>query len=370
MLPVSRPYLGPKEIASVSKVFDSRWLGLGSTVKEFETKAAEMIKAPNFLAVNTGTTAMHLAMRACGIGPGDEVIVPSLTFAAGPQSIIASGAKPVFCDIEESTLNIDVEDVQKLISKKTKAIIPVHYRGMPCNMDALLKVAEDNKIIVIEDAAHAFGSNYKGRPIGSFGHVTCFSFDPIKNVTCGEGGGIVFQDQKRYETAIKMRILGIDKDTWSRYQNKRSWFYDVTDEGYRYHMPNFCAAIGVVQLTRFRQMNDRRIEICKKYDASFQDLRKTKVIPMDYSETAPFMYIVFSEDREKFIADMTQKGVGTGVHYIPSHTFSFFKEFRRSKLIKTEQIAEQITTLPLYYEMTDADVALVIQSVKDFDWKD
>jgi dTDP-4-amino-4,6-dideoxygalactose transaminase len=307
MLPVSRPFFGKEELSGISDVLDSRWLGLGATVKEFEDKSAAFLSAPRFLAVNTGTTALHLALKASGIGKGDEVIIPSLTFVAGPQAIVAAGAQPVFCDVNKENLNLDSNDVENLITKNTKAIMPVHYRGLPCNMDGLLAIAQKYNLIVIEDAAHAFGSKYKGRFIGSFGHITCFSFDPIKNVTCGEGGGIVFQDPKMHELAIKMRILGIDKDTWSRYQNKRSWFYDVTDEGYRYHMPNFCAAIGVVQLGRFKEMNTRRVEICKKYDDELKNLKRIHIFPIDYHETAPFMYIVYAEDRNSFMEFMTQR---------------------------------------------------------------
>jgi dTDP-4-amino-4,6-dideoxygalactose transaminase len=367
MLPVSRPFFGKEEVTKISEVLDSRWLGLGATVKEFEDKASTFLNAPRFLAINTGTTALHLALRASGIGNGDEVIVPSLTFVAGPQAIVAAGAKPVFCDVDKNTLNIDITDVEKLITPQTKAIMPVHYRGLACDMDGLLAIANKHKLVIIEDAAHAFGSKYKGKPIGSFGHVTCFSFDPIKNVTCGEGGGIVFQDAGAHELAVKMRILGIDKDTWARYQNKRSWFYDVTNEGYRYHMPNFCAAIGVVQLARFQEMNSKRVAICKRYDNELKTLKRIKLFPMNYDETAPFMYIVYADDRNNFMEFMSSKGIGTGVHYIPSHTFSFFNKCRKSELTATEWLAEGITTIPLYYEMQDNDLDKIISSIKEYD---
>jgi perosamine synthetase len=367
MLPVSRPYLGKEELDEIEKVFDSRWLGLGATVREFECKASEFLGAPNFIAVNTGTTALQLALRVCGIGPGDEVIVPALTFAASPQAILSTGATPVFCDINDETMNMDVEDVEALISPKTKAIMPVHYRGLSCDMEKLLDIANKKNIQVIEDAAHAFGSKCNGKYIGSFGHVTCFSFDPIKNITCGEGGGIVFQDQNKYDTAIKMRILGIDKETWTRYQNKREWFYDITSEGYRYHMPNIFAAIGIVQLTKFTEMNNRRIEICKKYDSELADLKQIKILPMNYNETAPFMYIVLCKNRELFMAEMGKSGIGTGVHYIPCHTFTYFSKYRRSSLQVTEKISDSLTTLPLYYELKETELDHIINTVKQFD---
>lgn len=367
MIPISRPYLGQEELEAISKVFDSRWLGLGSTVKEFEAQVAEFIHAPNFLATNTGTTALHLSLRACGIGQGNEVICPSLTFVSSPQAISASGAEAVFCDIEKRTLNIDVNKIESLITEKTKAIMPVHYRGLSCNLDELHKIAGKYKLLIIEDAAHAFGSKYKGKMIGSFGDVICFSFDPIKNITCGEGGGIVFHDEKKYKIAERMRILGIDKDTWSRYQNKRSWNYDVTTEGYRYHMPNFCAAIGLEQLKRFDKMINRKIDICKKYDSAFENLKNIQIITTDYSTTAPFMYIVLAKTREKFMEYMKSKEIDTGIHYIPSHQFLRFSKNRSSDLTITNLVANQITTLPLYYEMSDNDVEYIINSIYEFE---
>ena len=188
-LPVSRPSIGQEEIKEVEKVFSTGWLGLGSTVFEFENKLKDYLGAKHVLAVNTGTTALHIALDACGIKEGDEVIVPSLTFCASIQVITALRAVPVFCEINPDNLNVDVTDVRKKITQKTKAIMPVHYCGNACDMDALMEIGKKHKIVIVEDAAHAFGSSYKGKKIGSFGDATCFSFDPIKNLTCGEGGG-------------------------------------------------------------------------------------------------------------------------------------------------------------------------------------
>ncbi|HNQ63729.1 MAG TPA: DegT/DnrJ/EryC1/StrS family aminotransferase, partial [Syntrophorhabdaceae bacterium] len=184
---VSRPSIGVDELEEVRKVFETGWLGLGSTVFEFETRIRDFLGAKHVIAVNSGTTALHIALDAHGIGEGDEVIVPSLTFCASIQVVTALKAIPVFCEIEPDTLNIDIEDARKRITHKTKAIMPVHYCGNSCDMDELLKIGKENNIFIIEDAAHAFGSSYKGRKIGSFGDATCFSFDPIKNITCGEG---------------------------------------------------------------------------------------------------------------------------------------------------------------------------------------
>jgi len=188
MLPVSRPSIGHEELKEVEKVFSTGWLGLGSTVFEFEEQLRDYLEAKHVIAVNTGSTAMHIALDAFGIKEGDEVIVPSLTFCASVQVITDLGARPVFCEINPDNLNMDISDVRKRITRRTKAIMPVHYCGQPCDMDALMEISRKQNIIIIEDAAHAFGSSYKGKKIGSFGDATCFSFDPIKNLTCGEGG--------------------------------------------------------------------------------------------------------------------------------------------------------------------------------------
>lgn len=367
MLPVSRPSMGQEELEEVKKVFDSGWLGLGSTVFEFENVLKEYLGAKNVIAVNTGTTALHIALDAFGVGVGDEVIVPSLTFCASIQAITALRAIPVFCEVYPNSLNIDIEDVKNRITPKTKAIMPVHYCGNVCNMDALLDIGKEREIIIVEDAAHTFGSSYKGRKIGSFGDVTCFSFDPIKNITCGEGGAVVLSDNIIAELIRTKRILGIDKDTWHRYRNERAWFYEVTTQGYRYHMSNINAAIGIVQFKKFESFIHRKKEIVQKYNDAFMNIDGVKILSWNLKETAPFTYIirVLNGAREDLIEFLKKKGVGTGIHYIPNHLQPFFKPFATSLPI-TEQIGEEILTLPLYYEMTDEQVSTVIEAVSDF----
>jgi perosamine synthetase len=250
MIPVSRPSIDHEELKALEPIFESGWLGLGSTVFAFEETIKNYLGAKNVIAVNTGTAALHIALEGFGIKAGDEVIVPSLTYAACIQAITATGATPVFCEVSEDTLLMDIDDVASRITAKTRAIMPVHYCGNPCDMDNLLNLAEKHQLTIVEDAAHAFGSTYKGRKIGSFGHATCFSFDPIKIITCGEGGAVVLSDDDIAEQIRRKRILGIDKDTWHRYQNRRSWFYEVTTQGFRYHMSNINAAIGLSQFKK------------------------------------------------------------------------------------------------------------------------
>lgn len=367
MLPVSRPSIGNEELEEVRKVFDTGWLGLGSTVFELENRIKEYLGVKNVVAVNSGTSALHIALDAFGITEGDEVIVPSLTFCASIQVITALGAIPVFCEVYPDTLNIDIKDVRNKITSRTKAIMPVHYCGNACDMDSLLNIGRKHSIFIIEDAAHAFGSSYQGEKIGSFGNATCFSFDPIKNITCGEGGVVALSDDAIAEEIRKKRILGIDKDTWHRYKNERSWFYEVTTQGYRYHMSNINAAIGIAQLKKIKAFIHRKKEIVQKYNDAFININGLKILSWNLKETAPFTYIVrvLNGEREDLIAFLKEKGVGTGIHYIPNHLQLFFKPFVTS-LPVTEQLGEEILTLPLYYDMTDEQASTVIESVSDF----
>lgn len=363
---VQKPYLDKEELTEIEKVLRSCWLGMGKEVKKFEEEVKKYLDAKYFIAVNTGTSALHLALEAIGVKEGDEVIVPSLTFVGSIHPILYCGAVPVFCEVDYDTLNIDVKDVEKKITKKTKAVIPVHYSGQSVDMDALLSLGKKYGIKIIEDAAHAFGSIYKGRKIGSFGDITCFSFDPIKNITCGEGGGIATGNRKWAEKIILQRLMGIDKETLVRYKNKRSWHYSVKSIGYRYHMGNINAAIGLAQIKKLDKIIDRKKQIIKKYDLEFRDVKEIDLVKKDYNEIAPFNYIIkVKNKRNKLIDYLKEKGIDTGIHYIPNHIQPFFKRFN-VKLSVTDKLYKEILTLPLYYGMTDKEVWKVINDVKGF----
>jgi perosamine synthetase len=367
VIPVSRPSLGDAELAAVREVFDSCWLGLGAQVFAFEQELSRFLGAQNVVCTNTGTTALHLALDALGIGSGDEVVVPSLTFVATIQAITATGARPVFCDVHDGDLNMDVGDAAKRITPQTKAILPVHYRGFPCDMGALQDLACDRDLFIVEDAAHAFGSSYRGKKIGSFPTIACLSFDPIKNITCGEGGAIAFADPELLPILQQKRILGIDKDTWSRYRNERSWFYDVVTQGYRYHMPNINAAIGLVQLKKFARMNEDKIRVARAYDDAFRDCPGITLLENHgYREIGLFAYILrVQAGRNEMMDFLGTKGVGSGVHYIPSHQFTFYREDGRD-LPVTERVYNEILTLPLFAGMTSAQVDRVIAAVQEW----
>jgi len=366
MIPVSRPSIGTEELDAVKKVFESGWLGMGVQVFEFENALKAFLGAEKVIAVNTGTSALHIALDALKLGSTDEVIVPSFTFAATIQAIIACGAKPVFCEIDNKTLNIDIKDIQNKINKKTKVIIPVHYGGQPCDMDEILEIAHSCGAVVVEDAAHAFGSTYKGKKIGSFGDITCFSFDPIKNITCGEGGAVVLKNADLAAEIIKKRILGIDKDTWHRYKNERSWFYEVTGNGFRYHMSNINAAIGLVQIKKIDTFTQKRRYVCSKYDSAFKDIKGIELLKRDYNNIVPFNYVVkVNNGRDKLMDYLKKNGIDSGIHYIPNHIQPAFKKFSVD-LPVTDDIFKKILSLPLYPDITDDDIAIVIKTFKGY----
>ncbi|MBN1353754.1 MAG: DegT/DnrJ/EryC1/StrS family aminotransferase [Candidatus Omnitrophica bacterium] len=365
-IPMARPSLGREEIKNVEKALKTHWLGMGSFVYDFEKKIQKYIGVKYAIAVNTGTTAIHLALAGIGIVPGDEIIVPSLTFVGSVQPIINLGAKPVFCEVEPDTLNIDFDDAEKRITKRTRAIIVVHYGGTACNMDRAMHMAENRKIRIVEDAAHAFGSYYKGRKIGSFGDIACFSFDPIKNLTCGEGGCVVTNKARIAEALRRKRLLGISKDTWMRYKNKRSWFYEVVTEGYRYHMSNISASIGLAQFDKLEGFIEKKKRIVREYDNFFKKIRGVALLRRNYSETAPFNYTIrIGRNRNKFIDYATKKGITVGINYIPNHIQPFFRKFS-TKLPVTERIWGEIVSLPLYYDMKESEIQRVKKTVKDF----
>jgi len=340
---------------------------MGAVTKEFEEALKPYVGARHVIAVNTGTSALHLALDALGLKPGDEVVVPSLTFVASVQAVLATGATPVFCDVGLNTLTIDVDDALDAITERTRVVMPVHYGGEVCDMDTLMAGAHDRGIMVVDDAAHAFGSTYHGRRVGQLADVSCFSFDPIKNITCGEGGAVTTDDDDLVAKMIPKRILGIDNDTWARYRNERRWVYQVVTPGWRYHLSNINAAIGLAQLKRFDQYRSRKREIVRRYDNAFRQIEGLAVIEHNLEDTFPFFYIVrvLSGRRDAMADHLKERGVATGVHYIPNHLHPLFSNQKRS-LPRSERLYTEIITLPLYYEMSEGDIETVIEGVSAF----
>jgi perosamine synthetase len=367
VIPVHRPYIGQEELKAVGRVFDTRWLGMGSVTKEFEEKLREFLGAKHVIAVNTGTSALHITLDALDLESGDEVIVPSLTFVSSVQAILAAGVCPVFCDVHADTLNMNIRDALHRVTMRTKVIMPVHYGGLACEMDELLPLAREQKIWIVEDAAQAFGSTYKGRKVGTLSDVTCFSFDAIKNITCGNGGAVVTDSDEIASRIIPRRNVGIDTDSWSRIGNGRNWFYEVVTPGYRYHLSDLNAAIGLEQLKRSETFKARKQAIVRRYDETFKDVSGLTLVAHNLDETFPFSYVVriLNKRRDALMTYLKEQGIGTAVQFIPNHLQPLFADFREP-LPVTEQLYKEILTLPLYFEMTDADVETVIAAVRSF----
>lgn len=362
MIPVQRPSLGPEELQAVERVFQSGWLGLGEVTRAFESELQTFLGVRHAVAVSNGTAALHLALDLLDLKPGDEVLVPTLTFVATPQAVIMAGATPIFCDVDPATFNLDVHDAASRVTPRTKAVIPVHYGGTACDMDAVCRLAMEARLHVVEDAAHAFGSRYKGRMVGTLSDLTCFSFDPIKNITCGEGGAVVTGNRDWAERAISRRMLGIDRDAAAQ-----PWSYTVAEHGFRYHMGNLNAAIGLEQMKRFDAFCRRRRAIAGRYDETFAGVPGLLRREQHLDETCPFFYVIRVLDgrRAALIDHLKESGILTGIHYVPNHLHRVFAG-RKTSLPVAERLGEEILTLPLFYEMTDEQVEFVIAAVRGF----
>ncbi len=369
MIKVSRGCCGEEELAQVKEAFEYGYFGLAYKVDEFEKAIADYIGTNRrVISTNTGTSALHLALTTLGVGKGDEVILPSFTFVATAQTVSETGATPVFCDVNPETFLIDIEDVKRKITSKTKAIIPVHYAGRPCDMESLLKIKEEKGIRIIEDAAHAFGSYYKGKKIGSFGDITCFSFDSIKVMTCGEGGAIITDDPAFEDLAKQKRLLGIDRKTMHvKDWKKRSWVYDVPSQGYRYHMSNINAAIGLAQIKKVDSFISRRREICHLYDKNLHGIAGIECMPASYDEITPFMYVIRVKNgkRNELKTYLMENDIESGISYIPCHHFSLYKDCG-ANLPVTDRVYEEILCLPIHYELKDEDVVEVAKVIREF----
>ncbi|HWP49035.1 MAG TPA: DegT/DnrJ/EryC1/StrS aminotransferase family protein [Candidatus Limnocylindrales bacterium] len=369
MIKVSKGCLGEEELAAVREAFEYGYFGLASKVIEFEEALKNYLGAKHVIATNTGTAALHLALDALGVGEGDEVIVPSLTFVASFQAIKATGATPVPCDVEYDTLLMDLNDMERRITPKTKVLMPVHYAGNPCNMEALLEIKERYKLRVVEDAAHAFGSiTSKGQKIGSFGDITCFSFDSIKNITCGEGGAVVCQEEALAELIRQKRLLGINRKSNSTAPwRERSWQFEVTTQGFRYHMSNINAAIGIEQLKKLDGFIARRREICQKYEEAFKNISGLQRLRINYHECAPHIYVIRVKDgrRNALMQFLKDRHIETGINYIPNHLHPYFRVDGLT-LPVAEKAYEEILTLPLHCGLSDDEVQEVIRCVKQF----
>jgi len=368
------PQINREEIDEVIAAMKSGWIGTGPRVEKFERQFATFKGVENVVAVNSGTAALHLSILAAGIGPGDEVITTPLTFCATINAIIHSGAIPVLVDIDPDTMNIDPDKIESAISTNTKAILPVHFAGRPCDMDKIINVATSNDLIIIEDCAHAIEAEYKGVKIGAFGEFACFSFYVTKNVITGEGGMVICQNNEHAALIKQLALHGMSHDAWKRFSDTGYKHYFVVEPGFKYNMMDLQAAIGIHQLERVEENLKRREAIWAIYDAAFAGLPLTlPALPEEQTRHARHLYTVLVNDdpnmtRDLFIKKMTELNIGVGVHYmsIPEHPY-----YQRTYSWKPEQwpiamdIGRRTVSLPLSPAISDRDVNDVIESVHD-----
>jgi perosamine synthetase len=370
-IPFFIPWITEEDKKAVLEVLASRWLTGGPKAKEFEKLFASYTSAKYSISVNSCTAALHLAMRALNIGPGDEVIVPVLTFAATANAALFVGAKPVFADVDEKTFNISPKQIEQKITKKTKAVIVVHYGGQPCDMKEIMEIAEDHNIEVVEDCAHALGALYKGKNVGTFGAVGCFSFYPTKIITTIEGGMATTQDK---EIANKMLILkehGMTKAAFAR-ENKASWYYDVVDLGYNYRMNEVQAALGIAQLKRMDDINEKRIDAAKYYTKRLSEIEGI-VTPYEAEDRTHLyhLYVIrvlkekFGIDRNDLFNTLSASGIGTSVHYTPLHMLTFYKNlgYGKQSFPVAERVSKEILSLPLFPTISKSQIDFVAKEI-------
>ena len=371
-LPFSRPSIGKDEINRVTACLKSGWITTGALCREFEDNFCQLTGSGQAISVNSATAGMHLALSAQNIGPGDEIITPSMTFASTVNMIALRGARPVFVDIDYGTLNINPDLIEGKITKRTRAIIPVHFAGAPSDMDKINNLARKYNLTVIEDAAHAVGTYYKGIHAGGFGHIAIFSFHPIKNITTAEGGMITLNNAVLEKKLRLLRFHGIERDAWKRYGKGGNPSYDIAEPGYKYNMPDILAALGLAQLERWQELNLRRARLAELYFAGLKDISGIDLpeIP-EYDHTHAwhlFVIKILAINREEFMSRLSDYNIGYGLHFPSAHTLSYVKEKYPESvgmLAETERAAEKILSLPLFPDMQEKDVQYVCTAIKE-----
>lgn len=368
MIPIFKAKMNKEEILqNLGEIFDSGYIGLGPKTKKFEEEFAKYIGVKYAVALNSATAALHLANSVLNIKGGDQVIVPAMTFVSTALAPLYCGAKPVFADIEEETLCIDPKDIKKKITKKTKAIIAVHYGGHACQMDQIVKIAKKHNLYIIEDAAHACGAKYKDKMLGSIGKMGCFSFHAVKNLPTGDGGMIATNDKKIYQHLLRLRWVGINKDTFTRSSNKKySWKYSVDELGFKYHMNDITAVIGSAQLKVLNEHNLIRRKYAKMYSEILGNLKWIKIPKeKDYAFSSRHNYVIQTKKRDELNRYLASIGVSTGVHYEPINHYKVFGNIK-TDLPVTEKIWKSLLTLPLYPDMTEENFKKVIEGILQF----
>lgn len=372
-IPLANIDLGIEEKNAVQGVLDEAWLTMGEQTSSFETEFASHIGAKHAIAVTNATAALHLACLAVGVQPGDEVIVPSLTFVATAASILYAGGTPVFADItSENDLNISLDSISQKVTDRTRAIIVVHYAGYPCDMPAITAFAKEHHLAVIEDAAHAPGSEIEGRKLGTWGDVGCFSFFSNKNMTTGEGGMLTTEDDALAEKMSRLRSHGMTSLTWDRHKG-HAWSYDVVAMGFNYRIDEIRAALGRVQLKRLEGGNQHRRELTTLYRDMLQEMAPAVKVPFENHPGISSCHLLpillpLGSNRIRFMELMKARGIQTSIHYPPIHQFSYYREQAFTQNISlpiTDELAAREVTLPMYAGLTPQDVEYIVQAVRD-----
>lgn len=373
-LPFSPPYIGDEEINEVVDTLRSDWITTGPKTRRFEQDFKEYIGAPGALALNSWTAAAHTALVTAGLGPGDEVVTTTLTFAATANIVEHVGAKPVLVDVQPDTLNMDPDALAQAISPRTKAIIPVHYAGHPCDMDPINEIASQNGILVLEDAAHAIPAKYKGRLIGSGNNPVGFSFYATKNLATAEGG-MLTGSQDFLDRARVVSLHGMSRDAWKRYDKGGSWFYEIVLPGFKYNMTDLQASLGIWQLRKLQDMQQRRREIVQQYQTAFSKFEALELpVERDDVEHAWHLYVLrlntdlLRINRNQFIEALSERNIGSSVHFIPLHLHPFYRDkysFKASDFPIAYRAYERMISLPLSPRHTDEDVQDVIEAVTE-----
>lgn len=375
-IPFALPDISDSEVAAVTEVLKSGWITTGPKTQEFERAIATFVQAEHAIALNSCTAALHLAHVVAGIGPGDEVVTTPLTFCASLNTILHVGAKPVLADVDPLSLNLAARGVERVLTPKTKAVVPVHYAGNPVDLDPMLDLARTKGLVVTDDAAHAIGTRYKGRPIGGLTDFTAFSFYATKNLATGEGGMLTTPHAELADRARVMGLHGMSRDAWKRYTGAGSWFYQVEEAGFKYNMTDLAAALGLAQLARFEAMQRRRYAIVRRYQEAFADHPALELPPVaDEARGDRHAWHLFvlrirahalTIDRDAFIERLKELGVLTSVHFIPA---SYHPVYQRELGLKpgdfpiAEDAYRRAISLPLYPTLTDAQVDSVCERV-------
>ena len=369
-IPVFKPLIESHELEAVRNSLETGWLGMGKLVGEFEEKISEFLGLSDrfVAAVSTGHAALHLAMLAANFERDSEIITPAFNNVADFQAITAAGCKPVFCDIEEDNLCIDPKSVESLINEKTRAIIAMDYFCCIANHDEISALAKKYNLRVIHDAAHSFGSFYGGKKIGTFSDICMFSFDPVKTITCIDGGILIVRSEEELSLIRKMRLIGMNQSAPVMYQNKRAWNYDVDQVGYRYHLSNPHAAIGLAQLSKMPLITKTRQASCSLYSSLLRDIPEVKVPRSNFKEVTPFLYYLRIDEnyRDKLRDFLAKAGIDTGIHWQPGHHFSLFSKAKSGPLDVTEQVAKEILSLPLHSDIDQETIHFISSKINDF----